>query len=416
MSEIRLECKLARRHTMVDVQDALAYLLITIVPNSAIDFGSLPVNLALVIDISGSMRGQKIKNAKEAAKLVVNSLKPTDSISVTIFSDEARAIVPATQVTDKYAIQSKIDKISILGGTRMYHGLEVASRELRRAATDNSINRMIVLTDGETEGEEQCMTIVRQEKQNKLGLSAFGIGTEYNEDFLKEVSDVSLGSFYHLHDPQKIGEQFASELRSISAAVISDVKLSLNMVQEIKLEEFHRIYPNVNKMIPDLDAAGQIATVEIGNLRKDDKTIFGAQMSLPSRKAGKARIAQVFVSYNVPSMKLEDKVEKADVIVEFTADSELCGRADKEVISYFTQLNAKSLIEKASKETRDGNVVAATTTLNDALLLTRKAGNVPLTRNIEAALQELKATGTMSEGIIKTVKAGSGHTVKIEDD
>jgi Ca-activated chloride channel homolog len=416
MSEVTLDCKLARKHTMAEIPDALAYLLITMVPNAAVDFGSLPVNLGLVIDISGSMRGQKIKSAKEAAKLVVNSLKPVDTISVTIFSDEARAIVPATLVTDKYSIQSKIDKISIVGGTRMYHGLEAASREMKRNAVPNSINRMIILTDGETEGEEQCMNIARQEKQNKIVMTAFGIGDEYNEDFLKEISDTTLGTFYHLRDPQQIGQQFTTELKAISAAVISNVKLSLNMVSEVRLEEFYRIYPNVNKLVPDLDAGGQIASVQVGNLRKDDKTIFGAQMILPARRAGRVRIAQVFASYEVPSLQKEDRVATANVIVEYSPDAELCGRSDKEVIAYFTQLNAQNLVDKATRQTRDGNVSAATVTLNDALLLTRKAGNVPLTRQIESAIQELRTTGTISAEVMKTVKAGSGHTVKIEDD
>ena len=401
---------------MVNVPDVLAYLLITLTPNYSVDFGSLPINLGLVIDISGSMRGQKIKNAKEAAKRVVNSLKPVDTVSVTIFSDEARVIVPATRVTDHYSIQSKIDKISIVGGTRMYHGLEAASREMQRVSTSSSINRIIVLTDGETEGEEQCVSIARQERLNKISISTFGLGNEYNEDFLKEITDTALGSNHHVEDPWKIGEEFATELGNISAAVISDVKLSLNMAKDIRLEEFYRMYPDVTRLVPDLDADGQIAAVPVGNLRKDDKTIFGVQMVLPSRLPGRARIAQVFASYSVPSLQIEDRVEKSDVVVTFTEDAELCGRIDADVIGYFNQLNAQSLISKATRSAKDGNVPAATTALNEALLLTRKAGNVPLTRNIESALQELRTTGAISSGLSKTIKVGSGHTVKIEDD
>ena len=94
----------------------------------------------------------------------------------------------------------------------------------------------------------------------------------------------------------------------------------------------------------------------------------------------------------------------------------MCGRIDADVIGYFNQLNAQSLISKATRSAKDGNVPAATTALNEALLLTRKAGNVPLTRNIESALQELRTTGAISSGLSKTIKVGSGHTVKIEDD
>jgi len=416
MAEVTLGCKLARNYTFEDVPDALAYLLIKVVPNPAVDFGSLPVNLGLVIDISGSMRGQKIKNAKQAAKYVVNALKPVDTVSVTIFSDEARAIVPATKVTDRFPILSAIDKISIVGGTRMYHGLEVGSREIRRGATPSSINRIIVLTDGETEGEEQCLTIARQEAQNSLVVTAFGIGNEYNEEFLREFSDTTLGSFYHLQTPEQISAEFSRELSAISAAVISNVKLSINLAKDVRLEEMHRIYPTVVKLLPELDADGKIATVPVGNLRKDEQTIFGAQLMLPARSSGRVRIAQVFASYSVPSLQIEDRVEKTDVIVHYTADRDLCGQSDKEVITYFNQLNAQSLIEKAMRETKDGNLVAATQSLNQAQLFTQRIGNIPLTRSIEAAMQELKEKGTISPGLIKTVRAGGGHTVRIDEE
>lgn len=416
MAEITLSCKLARNYTMTDVPDALGYLLVKVVPNRAVDFGSLPVNLGLVIDVSGSMRGKKIKGAKQAAKHVVNALKPIDIVSVTIFSDEARAIVPAAKVTDKFPILTAIDKISIMGGTRMYHGLEVASREMHRAMSSTTINRMIVLTDGETEGEEQCMTIARQEAQNNIVIAAFGIGDKYNEEFLKEISDTTLGSFYHLQSPEQIGSEFAGELAAISAAVISDVKLSLNLVKDVELEEIYRIYPSVVRLLPEIDAEGKIASVPVGNLRKDDQTIFGAQLRLLTRPAGRVRIAQVFVSYSVPSLQIEDRIEKSDVIIQYTSDPDLCGRADKEVIAYFNQLTAQSLIEQATRETKVGNIAGATEALNEARLFTQRIGNIPLTRSLETAMQELKEKGVISPGLIKTVRAGGGHTVKIDEE
>lgn len=416
MPEITLDCRLARKYTTVDVPDALAYLLIRVVPDSSVDFGSLPVNLGLVIDISGSMRGQKIKNAKEAAKYVVNALKPVDTVSVTVFSDEARAIVPASKVTDKFLILTAIDRISIVGGTRMYHGLETGAREIHRGSTSNSINRIIALTDGQTEGEEQCLTIAQQEAHNGLVITAFGIGNEYNEEFLKQLADTTLGSFYHLQTPEQISTEFSRELAATSAAVISNVKLSINVVKDVRLEELHRIYPTTVKLLPDIDADGKIASVPVGNLRKDEQTIFGAQLRLPARSGGRVRVAQVFASYSVPSLQLEDKVEKSDVIVQYTKDRDLCGKADKEVISYFNQLTAQSLIEKAVGETKIGNLSVATEALNQAQMLTQRVGNIPLTQSIETAMQELRDKGTISPGLIKTVRAGSGHTVRIDQE
>ena len=414
MSEVGLECKLARNYTLENVPDALAYLLIKVVPNPAVNFGSLPMNLGLLIDVSRSMRGKKIKCAREAAKFAVQSLQPDDWVSVTIFSDEAEAVVANTRACEKDLILSSIDKIRIMGGTRMYHGMEVGVRAMRKAGFSGTINRMIILTDGMTEGEEQCRFIADQEVENKLVISPFGIGDKYNEELLKEISDTTLGTFYHLQTPQQITEQFQRELGAASAAVISNVTLSINLVEDVKLEELYRIFPSSVRLQPKIEADGKIVSTEVGNLRKDELTCFGAQLRLAARPAGRVRIAQIFVAYSVPSLQIEDNIEKTDAIVRYTGDHDLCGRIDREVIGYFNQINVQNLIEQAIKETKVGNIPEATQILAQAQVITQRIGNVVLTRSIEQATEELRKKGTISSGAMKTVRAGGGHTVRIE--
>jgi Ca-activated chloride channel family protein len=414
MSEVRLECKLARNYTLENIPNALAYLLIKVIPDPSINFGSLPINLGLVIDVSRSMRGKKIECARDAAKLLVNLLRADDRVSVTIFSDEAKVIVPNTKALEKDAILSSLDKIRIISGTRMYHGMEAEAREIRKAELANSINRMILLTDGMTEGEERCCAIARQEADNNVAISAFGIGDKYNEELLMEIADKTLGTFYHLQAPEQIIERFQKEVGLASASVISDVTLSLNIVKDVELAEIHRVFPSSVKLQPKFEADRRIGTIDVGNLRKDEQTCFGAQLRLPSRSASRVRIVQVFLTYNIPSLKIEDSVVKSDVTVEYTRDRDLCGKVDREVVAYFNQLSAQNLVEQAIKETKIGNISAATQILNQAQLITQRIGNVPLTKSIEQATQELKEKGMISSEAMKTVRAGSSQTVRIE--
>jgi len=414
MSEVGLECKLARNYTLENVPNALAYLLIKVIPDPAVNFGSLPVNLGLVIDVSRSMRGKKIECAREAAKLVVKSLRPEDWVSVTSFSDEAKVIVATTKAHEKEVILSALDQIHIISGTRMYHGMEAGAREMRKAELANNINRMILLTDGMTEGEEACCAIAEQETKNSVAISAFGIGDKYNEELLIEIADKTLGTFYHLRAPEQIIEQFQKEVGLTSSSVISGVTLSVNLAKGVELEEIHRIFPGSVKLQPRTEADGKISSVEVGNLRKDEQTCFGAQLRLPARSASRVRIAQVFLTYNIPSLQIEDRVVKSDVIVEYTSDRDLCGKVDREVVAYFNQLNVDKLIEQAIRETKVGNISAATQVLGQAQLITQRIGNVALTKSIEQATQELKEKGAISSEAVKTVRAGSSQTVRVE--
>ena len=415
MAEVELECRLARNYTLENVPNALAYLLIKVIPDAALDFGSMPVNLGLVIDASRSMGGKKIKFAREAAKLLVNALSPQDSVSVTIFSDDAEVIVPATNASQVGSIIYALDKMHVISGTRMYHGMETGVREMQKAGFDNAINRMIILTDGMTEGEERCCSIAEQEADNRVVISTFGIGDKYNEDLLIDISGKTLGSFQHLQSPEHIIKQFQQELRESAASVISDVRLSIHLTKDVELEQIHRIFPDCVKLKPGVESEGRVLSVAVGNIRKDEQTCLGAQFRLPSRSASRMQIAQVYVNYSVPALQIQDRVLKNSVIVEFTGDHDLCGMVDREVIAYFNQINAQSLIEKAMKETKAGNIAAATQLLNQAQLLTQRIGNAPLTRIIDDAVQEIKNTGVISSGVMKTVRAGSSQTVRIAE-
>ena len=91
-----------------------------------------PLNLAVVLDRSGSMTGAKIEKAKQAAMLLVDRLRPDDIFSFVIFSDEARVIVPAQRVEDKDALKEKIESVEAEGSTALYAGVKMGAGQLRR--------------------------------------------------------------------------------------------------------------------------------------------------------------------------------------------------------------------------------------------------------------------------------------------
>jgi Ca-activated chloride channel family protein len=400
---------------MENVADALAYLLIEAVPSIPTDLRSLPLNISLVIDVSGSMKGQKIKYAVEAAKLVVTSLAEDDFVSVITFSDEAQAIVPSTKGAEKAAIFYAMDKIRTLSGTRMQYGMEMGIREMRKAGFPGKANRMIILTDGETEGEDWCRTIALQEKDNNVVISTLGIGEKYNEYLLDDISSATLGSFFHLNTPEQISDIFQREISDASAGAMSDVTLSLNLSDDVTLESMYRIFPSSVKLQPRIEDEGSTIAVDVGNLKKDEPAVFGAKLKLPARPAGQITIARAAVNYSIPSLHIKDKVETRDIIVEYTDSPDLCGSVDREVIGYFNQLNAQNLIEQAVEEARSGNTDAAAKALTQAHAITERLGNHPLTQTIQQTIEELEQKGMLSADGVKAIKAGSRQTVRIDE-
>ncbi|HEX4348775.1 MAG TPA: VWA domain-containing protein, partial [Verrucomicrobiae bacterium] len=107
-----------------------------------------PLNLAVVLDRSGSMTGAKIEKAKQAAMQLVDRLRPDDIFSFVIFSDEAQLIVPAQHVEDKDALKEKIEGIEAEGSTALYSGVKMGAEQVQEYLSGKRINRIILLSDG----------------------------------------------------------------------------------------------------------------------------------------------------------------------------------------------------------------------------------------------------------------------------
>jgi Ca-activated chloride channel homolog len=107
-----------------------------------------PLNLAVVLDRSGSMAGAKIEKARQAAMGLVDQLAPGDFFSLIAYSDHAEVLVPAQELEDKEAIKSQIAHIRSGGSTALYAGVQLGATQIQRHLSSRRINRAILLSDG----------------------------------------------------------------------------------------------------------------------------------------------------------------------------------------------------------------------------------------------------------------------------
>ena len=187
-------------------QNVERYLLVTIRTPAKIPDGEAapsqqrpPVNFAAVLDVSGSMQGEKIQNLRAAAKLVVDRLSPQDLISIVAFSDRKYLIAESQPVTDKQALMQRIDRIRDGGGTAISGGMAQGLAELDKALSSKRISRMLLLTDGQTFGDEkQCKKLGKEAGSKGIVVNALGLGDDWNEDLLDEVAEASGGKAHVL--------------------------------------------------------------------------------------------------------------------------------------------------------------------------------------------------------------------------
>ncbi|MCK5662213.1 MAG: VWA domain-containing protein, partial [Thiotrichaceae bacterium] len=152
-----------------------------------------PVNIALVLDRSGSMHGQKIQRAKEAAIMAIDYLDSQDILSIVSYDDRIDVLVPATKMSDKANIAAAIRRLTARGSTALFAGVSKGGDEVQKFLDKNRVNRVILLSDGIANVGPSSPYALGQlgSKLIKLGISVttLGLGLGYNEDLMTQLAN-----------------------------------------------------------------------------------------------------------------------------------------------------------------------------------------------------------------------------------
>ena len=190
-----------------------------------------PLNLAVVLDKSGSMTGAKLDKAKQAAMLLVNRLEPNDYFSMVIFSDRAQVLVPVQKVEDKAALKEKIESIEADGSTALYAGVKMGADQLQEYFSSRRINRVILLSDGMANvgpsSPRQLRRLGSDLAERGISVTTIGVGDDYNEDLMAGLAEASDANYYYVADTEKLPAIFAKELGELLTVAAREIKIEI---------------------------------------------------------------------------------------------------------------------------------------------------------------------------------------------
>ncbi|MEZ5406121.1 MAG: VWA domain-containing protein [Verrucomicrobiia bacterium] len=176
----------------------------------------LPLNLAVVLDRSGSMEGAKLEQAKQAAIALVNQLSDDDIFSLVVYDNEVQILIPAQPVEDKDRLKSRISRIEAGGGTALYAGVEQGADQVQRYFSAKKINRVILLSDGLANigpsSNHEISALGRRIAKDGIAVTTMGIGDDYNEDLMASLAEASDANYYYVKDVEDLPDIFSKEL------------------------------------------------------------------------------------------------------------------------------------------------------------------------------------------------------------
>lgn len=197
------------------------------------------VNVALVIDRSGSMSGDKIVKAREAALEAVRQLAADDLVSLIAYDSEVETLIPARRVGDRRALERAIRGIEAGGNTALHGGVVQGAEAVRRRSEGGGyVNRIILLSDGQANvgpsSPEALGRLGAALMREGIAVSTIGLGLGFNEDLMTRLAERSDGNTYFVEHSGDLPRIFAAELGDVLSVIARRVVIEIDFPEGVR--------------------------------------------------------------------------------------------------------------------------------------------------------------------------------------
>ena len=254
----------------------------------------IPLNLALVIDRSGSMaRERKLDYVKNSARFIVQNMSEDDIVSLITYESKVQLVVPAQKVQQKRKIIALIDDITSGGSTNLSGGMLEGYSQVAKNLKTGQVNRVLILSDGlANEGvtrADKLQEICYDKSIQGMSISTFGVGADYDEDLLLGLAELGVGNYYFIYSPEEIPTIFAAEMSGLLAIAAQNVKIRIRTAPDVEvLDVFGYLF----------ETSYNQTEVSMGDIFSNDHYSITFELQLPKTIADSLQLADVALQYD----------------------------------------------------------------------------------------------------------------------
>jgi Ca-activated chloride channel family protein len=380
----------------------VVYALVRIAPYAQVEHKRLPFNLCLVVDRSTSMQGVRLQRVKEAVNAIIDNLEDQDVFSLVTFSDRAQVVIEAQPYFDRTAAKAQVRSIRSAGGTEILHGLRNGLAEIRRWCSPERASHLVLLTDGQTYGDEdECVAEAQAAGARQITITTIGIGQDWNDQLMDEIARQSGGTSHYIDSASRVTASFRSCIHNLSTLFARDLVLRLYSPEEAKIQKAYRVAPYMESLTP---SDGSLA---LGHLDIERPQTLMLQYLVQAPQPGRMDIAELMLEAVVPSLTEREQRVMHRIGIEVVDGLTLSAPPPPHIISILGKLAIFEMQEKTMQDLADGRLEQASHRLETMATRLLGIGENELAKAALLEAGRLSRTGSLSPEGRKRIRYGT---------
>ena len=316
-------------------------------------------NVVIVLDKSGSMQGEKIRRARDAAIDALHLLGPGDIVSVVTYDSTVNVLVPATKMTDRKSVIAKIRDITAGGNTALFGGVSKGAAEIRKFLDKQRVNRVVLLSDGLANvgpsAPGELGSLGASLLKENISVTTLGLGLGYNEDLMAQLASQSGGNHYFIEQASELADIFRRELDDVLSVVAQEVDITVMIPEGIR---------PVRVLGNDADINGQQVVTRLASIysRQNKHVVIEVETST-SDPGTSSELASVTVSYTNMDTHETDRLSGTAKVQFSESDKAVEDSLNKSVLADVVALVSSENNRLATKYLDDGDLELSRLTL-----------------------------------------------------
>ena len=385
-------------------ESQVLYVMAELSASDEIEAQRLPLNLCLVLDRSTSMKGGRLQQVKEAARFIVDRMEADDVFSLVSFSDRASIVVPGSRDLDKAVARKAINSIQSGGGTEILQGLQLGLDRIRKWKDDGSISHLILLTDGQTYGdEEECLEAAKAAGAERISLTLMGVGADWNDKLLDEMAKLSGApdASIYIDSTNKIAEAFHSRIDGLGNIFARDLVMSVRLAPQITMKEIFRVSPQINRLY------STDSQIRLGSLETERPQAVMLELVIPSLSPGTHRLLHIDIEGRVPAVGEHPIRTGYTMQIPFNLELSRRSPVPPDIVAAMGKLAIFKMQERVMQDIEMGHLEPAVSRLKTMATRLLDIGEVELARAALLEAGRLSQTGSLSSSGRKKIRYGT---------